>query len=297
MSLPRHFFAPSFRHQQLGRFFALLVGLMVFLASFAMIAETALSLATLTWDQGMSRRLTVEIPAVGDESSMPQTERVRQSLSILRAMKGIISATALPDREAEDLLKPWIDQPELLKALPLPTLIEVARTPDSLLTGEDVRQQIKVAVPDVRVNDHAEWLRDLMRLVQGLAAMGGIMIALAALTLVVVVNLLCRTIMASERDTVSLLHIMGASDRDIAGHFAFHAGRLSAPAAGIGFALAVLAAGGLIYCLRHFADPGVIPITYILGLGLGVGAIPCLAIAIAAWSARLSTLNALMAMP
>src|SRR5271154_7021430 len=117
MPLPRHVFAPAFRHRRLGWFFALLVGIMVYLASFATAAEATLSMMTVTWDRDMESRLTVEIPAVDDEASTPQPERVAQVLAVLRAMPGVERATPLSEDETARLLKPWIKQPELLKEL------------------------------------------------------------------------------------------------------------------------------------------------------------------------------------
>ena len=123
------------------------------------------------------------------------------------------------------------------------------------------------------------------------------MIALTALALIIAVSLLCRSIMAAERETISLLHIMGAEDNDIARHFAYHAGRLSFPASLMGFVLAVASAGGMLFFLRNFVDPGAISPYYWTGLGVAMTAVPLAAILIAALSARLSTLNDLAEMP
>lgn len=297
MALPRHFFAPSFHKGRLGYYFAILVGIIVFLATFSLAAEATLSAMTLTWDHGMSERLTVEIPAVGDEATVPQSERVNQTLSILRAMAGIRKVTLLTDHDAEELLKPWITQPELLKALPIPTLIDIERQPDSLLSAVDVRQQLKNAVPDIEVDDHAVWISDLSYLVHGLVAIGGIMIVMTALTLILAVSLLCRAIMAAESETVALLHVLGAEDEVIARHFAYHAGRLSCFAAFIGFGLAASGAISLLYFMRHFLNPMSISLSFWIELGVSMCVVPLLAVMIAAGSARLATLHDLAELP
>jgi cell division transport system permease protein len=262
-----------------------------------MAAEATLSVITFTWDKGMESRMTVEIPAVDDEATTPQTERVRQAMAILHAMPNVATVTQVPDDEAMRLLKPWITQPELLKTLPLPTLIDVERKSGSSLTAADVEERLHATIRDARVDDHAAWLADIAHLVQGLSLLAAAMILLTGMTLVVAVSLICRAIMATERETLSLLHIIGAEDDDIARHFQFHARRLSWPAAFTGFALAMLSAGGILFFLRHFADPTALRPLHWAGLGLLTLLVPLTAIWIAALSARLSTLKILHAMP
>jgi len=297
MPLPRHFFAPSFRHRHLGAFLATIVGTMVYVAVFVTAAEASLATVTLAWNKDVSSRLTVEIPAAGDETATPQAERIKQATSILRAMPDIASVTPIKESEAARLLQPWIDDAELLKSLPVPSLIDVTVKTGSTLSADDVRQQLKTTLRDVRVDDHAAWMADLARFVNGLVVFGGVMIALTFLTLILAVSLLCRTVIATERDTIGLLHIMGADDADIARHFESHARRLALPAAGLGFVLAIISAAGLLYFMRHFANPLTLQQAHWVMLGAAVALVPLLAVWVASLSARLSSLNYLRTMP
>jgi cell division transport system permease protein len=297
MSLPNQIFEPAFRHQRLSLFFAAIVGIMVYLATFAMAAEATLSAITFTWDKGMESRMTVEIPVLDDEASTPQAERVRQAISVLRAMPDVIAVTPVSDDAATALLKPWIAQPELLKSLPIPALIDIERKTGSTLTASNVEDQLRPTIRDAHVDDHATWLADISHIVQGLSLLAVVMVLLTGATLVVAVSLICRAIMATERETLSLLHILGAEDNDIARHFQFHARRLSLPASFIGFALAMLSAGVILFFLRHFADPMLLQPLHWIGLGFLTLLVPLLAVWIAAQSARFSTLKILHAMP
>ncbi|MDX2027864.1 MAG: FtsX-like permease family protein [Alphaproteobacteria bacterium] len=297
MALPNHIFAPAFRHRGLGWFLALLVGIMVYLASFAMAAEAGLSVMTFRWDRNMSSRLTVEIPPADDESSTPQSERVKQVLEKLRGMPDIKKVVPLPDSETAELLKPWIRQSDLLKSLPLPTLIDIELRGGASLDAADIHSKLRTAVKDVSVNDHAAWLDDLAHLARGIAAMAALTIFLTCTALVMTISLVCRAIMATERETISLLHTLGAEDDHIARHFQLHAGRQSIPASFAGFTLAVLSAGVLFFFLRNFADPLSLTTIHWIGLGLAVLAIPLGAIGIAALTARLSALQLLRSMP
>ena len=297
MSIPTKLFAPSFRHQKLGWFLAIMVGIMVYVATFAMSAEATLSAITFTWDRGMQSRMTIEIPATDDESSTPQTDRVAQVMNVLHAMPQVAVALPLPDDEAIRLLKPWINQPELLKALPVPILIDVERREDSTLSAEDLRQQLKSIVKDIRVDDHTSWLSDLNHLVRGLTVIAGLVILLTGITLVIAVSLICHAIMATEQDTMSLLHVLGASDSDIAHHFQKHTQRLSTPASLAGFGLAMISTALLLFFLRHLADPSMLEWSHWMVLGLMTLLVPVLAIFIATTAARVSVLKLLNSMP
>ena len=119
MPLPRNLFAPSFRRQRASLLFTAIVGFMVFTATLSVIAETTLTGLSLHWDTNSSNMLTVEIPAVSDESTLSQAERVQQSLAVLHAMPNIAHINVLSDTDTADLLKPWISDPSLLKSLPV----------------------------------------------------------------------------------------------------------------------------------------------------------------------------------
>lgn len=297
MALPRKFFEPSFRHRRLGTFLSIIVGIMVFMATFTMAAEASLSVITLAWNQDLNTRLTVEIPAVDDEASVTQADRVKQALSILRAMPQVARATPAPADDASRLLQPWIMDAELLKALPVPALIDVEHKPDKNLSAEDIKQQLKITLRDVRVDDHASWMTNLVRFVDGIAIFGVLMIILATMTLSLAVSLVCRAIMATERETISLLHIMGAEDNDIAHHFENHTRRLSFMAAIGGFFMAILCAGILLYFMRNFANPSILQSAHWALLASVVTFVPIAAIWISSLSARYSVLNYLRSMP
>ena len=297
MSLPRTLFAPAFRHQHLGSSFAAIIGIMVFIASFATAAESVLLTQSYLWGSRTETRLTVEIPALGDETSLPQSERVKQVVAILRAMPEISKITPVSDDEVYHLLQPWFDQPELLKALPLPALIGIERKEDSTASAAQIQTTLKTTIPDVRVDDHGAWTRDIWRLVRGLSMLGGLMIALTGVTLVVAVSLICRAVVAAEHETISLLHLLGANDSDIARHFQSQSLHLSLRAAGVGFALALLVATGLIFAARDIIDAAPLQAWHWVRLGVAVAMIPVGATLLAATTARLSVLRMIRSFP
>ena len=297
MTLPRHLFTPAFRHQHLGGSFAAIVGIMVFIATFATAAEAVLLTASYVWEQTAENRLTVEIPAVGDEASMPQAERIKQATSLLRALPGISSVETLSASEVERLLSPWFNRPELLRALPLPTLIDVERSSEPDLTAAKIQTALRNVVSDARVNDHGTWLQDAWRLVRGLTLLGGLTILLTALTLIISVSLICRAVIAAERETISLLHLMGTENIDIARHFEAQASHIASRASIIGFLIAFVVTSALFFSTRHMADLSTLGWHHWLGVGIITLLVPFGATALATKAAKISVMRLIETFP
>ena len=297
MPLPRTLFAPVFRHQHLGRSFVAIVGIMVFIASFATAAESALLTQGYLWGRSVETRITVEIPSAGDEAAMPQAERVKQAIAVLRGLPDVGLVMPLSDEEVARLLQPWFEQPELLKALPLPTLIDIERKPGTHLTAAKIQDALKGAVADAHVDDHGAWTQDVWRLVNGLSLLGGVMIALMAIALMVTVSLICRAVVASEHETISLLHLLGANDTDIARHFQMQAQRLSLRAAGAGFAAAGVVAGILMLVAHPVADLSTMHLGHWIQLVVSVFLIPVGAILLSSVTVRYAVMRLIKAFP
>ncbi len=297
MSLPRHLFTPAFRHQHLGGSFAAIVGIMVFIATFAMAAEAVLLTASYVWEQTAEDRLTVEIPAVGDEASMSQAERIKQATSLLRALPGIKSVETLSTSEVERLLSPWFNKPELLRTLPLPTLIDVERSSDPELTAAKIQAALRNVVSDARVNDHGTWLQDAWRLVRGLTLLGGLTILLTAVTLILSVSLICRAVISAERETISLLHLMGTENIDIARHFETQASRIALRASVIGFLIAFVVTGTLLLSTRELADLSMLNWYHWLSVGGFSLLVPFGATALSTAAAKISVMRLIETFP
>ncbi|MFA5040110.1 MAG: hypothetical protein WC464_00560 [Bdellovibrionales bacterium] len=297
MSLPRHLFTPAFRYQHLGRSFAAIVGIMVFIATFATAAEAVLLTASYLWGRTAETLLTVEIPATGDEASMTQAERIKQATSLLRAIPEVSSATPLSNDEVERLLSPWFDKPELLSSMPLPTLIDVERKSGADLSSAKIKSVLKPLVSDVRVNDHGTWTKDVWRLVRGLTLLGGLTIALTALTLVIAVSLICRAVIAAERETISLLHLMGTENIDIALHFQAQASHIAFRAAVTGFLIALFVTSALFFMTHNLANLSSLGWQHWASVGIVSLLVPLCATVIAMVTARISVMRLIETFP
>jgi cell division transport system permease protein len=295
MSIPANLFATAFREQRLGLMFAVLVAVMVYIASLAVAAEGALALFTSGWSMNVHSRLTVEVPF--PEGNAPsQGKRVKKISDFLQSLPDVAQVSPLSEGDIARLLKPWVVDASALASLPLPTLIDVDVKEGATLDADALRQKLSASISDVRVSSHAEGLEHLVRLVDSFRLLGGLMIALTALILVIAISLICRAAMAVQHDTIELLHFMGATDSDIAKQFLYHARRLSLPASLLGFVLAAATTAVLLTFLRSFwGQPLILGLAW-LAPGVMMALVPLAAFFVAHAVARFSVLSLLRGM-
>jgi cell division transport system permease protein len=140
-------------------------------------------------------------------------------------------------------------------------------------------------VPGAVTEAHGVFVARLAAVARALSAA-----ALAALLLVAVVGasvvvLAVRAGIAARRDSVMVLHMLGAADRDIAGRFA----RRTAWLALLGAILGVALAAGLVWALLQLAGP-ILPDIGSQDLPwLALAAIP-LSAALIAWAATMASI-------
>ncbi len=297
MSLPHNLFATAFRQQRVGLMFATIMVIMVYLATLAMAMQMALAGVTYGVGSNLSKHMTVEIPAAPDNNETVQANQLDQVMAKIKNMPEIGQIKPLPKMEVMRLLKPWITDSEVVKSLPIPKQIDIDLAAGRSITATNLQRQLMLIDDDIQVNDRAEWLEQLLLLINGLSAIAWLMISLTGLSLIVAIVLICRTIMAMQHDTIELLHLMGATDRDIAHQFQRHAWRLAWRSAFMGFFLAFLSIVGIAMLLVHFLiAPPTIQQSWLMFVGV-IASVPIIAIIVAIITARLSAMTLLRQMP
>jgi cell division transport system permease protein len=217
-----------------------LIAAMALFATFALAGHEAVSQLAQRWQQGANAAVTVQIPN-------PTPARMEAALEALRALPVVGEAQAVDTARMAELLRPWLGD---VAGLPLPGVIELRLadlTADPVLIGDKVAE----AVPGAVTEAHGVFVARLAAVARALSAA-----ALAALVVVAVVGasvvvLAVRAGIAARRDSVMVLHMLGAPDRDIAGRFA----RRSAWLALLGGILGVALAVTLLRALLQLAGP------------------------------------------
>ncbi len=294
MNLPGNLFSIAFRRQRLGLMLSFLIGIMVYLGSLAMAAQAVLARTSYVWGQDIQNRLTVEVPAKPGETPQEREQRILDAANFLSKRKDVSAVTVVPEAETARLLKPWVVDAAFLDSLALPRLIDVDVVLGRGLDVEAVKQGLKpFAGGGVRILRHEEGMAQLLGFLKGLGFLAALMLLLTGLSIVTIIGVICRAAMAAQRETIELLHFMGASDSVIAAQFRAHVRKLSLPAALIGFFCAAGTVGALAFMLGSLGGLSLVsPVSWITVGGV-MALVPFAATGLSLLAARLSVLGLL----
>jgi cell division transport system permease protein len=256
------------------RLLVALIAAMALFATCALAGHEAVSQLAKRWQQGANAAVTVQIPN-------PTPARMEAALGALRALPAVREAQAVDPARMAELLRPWLGD---VAGLPLPGVIELRLADlaaDPVLIGDRVAE----AVPGAVTEAHGVFVARLAAVARALSAAALATVLLVAVVGASVVVLAVRAGIAARRDSVMVLHMLGAPDRDIAGRFA----RRTAWLALLGGILGVALAAGVVWTLLQLAGPMMPDITPQDLPLLGLAAIP-LSAALIAWAATMASI-------
>lgn len=222
-----------------GRSLPWVVAVMVALAMLAMAGALLLDSAGEGWQAIGQDRLLVQVDALPDA---PMAGRLTAALAHLRSTPGVASAEAMPADGVAALLQPWLGETALLQDLPLPAVVEVVLESGRAIDRRALAVGLEAAVPGSRIDDPRTWLERLSAVATALRLLGFATVAAIALATVAMIVFATSAGLGSHRETISVLHTVGARDRFIAAQFQWHVCRLAAQGAVLGLVLAALVA-------------------------------------------------------
>ncbi|MGE5268284.1 MAG: cell division protein FtsX [Thiohalocapsa sp.] len=215
-----------------GPFLPWILALCVYAATLAGCGFIALRGSLEAAQSALGAALTLQVPA--DASS----GRLDTIIATLRQTKGVVSEHVFEPAETARLLEPWLGPSVPLEELPVPRLIDIRIDPAAPPDLEKLRRELAAILPQARLDDH------LAALLAVRAPARRIEIVLLA---VIVAGLLLTavTTMFAARAAVRiagaefrLLHLLGASDRDLATRFGWRHLRLGLGGGAVGAAAA-----------------------------------------------------------
>jgi len=268
------------------------IAIMVALTVMAMAAGLALSNVASSARAEISGGLTVQVI---EGAPAARERQVEAALRFLAERNDVADVARVPDAELAQLLEPWLgEQADEEDALVTPSLIDVQLT--GAITAarlRSLRAELARVAPQARIEAQANWLApvfDALRSMQLLAI--GLVVLLAAIT-TAAVWLAARSALGSNRDTIEVIHHLGATDGQIANIFQRS---IAIDAATGGVAGLMLGLTAILLLGRQFAALGS---GLVAGGGLAmadwliIGAVPLTALLLAMLTARLTVLFAL----
>jgi len=191
---------------------AIMIALTVVAAASALALRHAAQAASADLEGGVTVQIVSAAPA----------QRQRQAdaaLAVLAHAPGVVSAKAVPQDQLDALVEPWLGTRagDDVDDLPIPALIDVrlagTATPARL---DGLRKALAATAPAARIDAQASWLSPVFRAINALQWAAGGLIALFAFATVSAVLLASRNALGTHRETIEIVHMLGATDVQIA---------------------------------------------------------------------------------
>ena len=189
------------------------IAIMMLLTVLAAAAGLRLASAATGLDAGIGNRLTIQIVQPNPDRREAEAQA---ALARLRSMPGVESARRVPTAELEAMLEPWLGSGGLEADLPVPEMIDVDLAADAYARRDRLAASVAAVAPSARIDDNAQWLAPLAKLIAALKwlAAGLVLLMIGASAATVV--LAARASLDTHRGTIEVLHLMGATDVQVA---------------------------------------------------------------------------------
>jgi cell division transport system permease protein len=193
------------------------IGIMMFLTILATASGLAIGQASRALSSDIESKLTVQLPEADASRRNGQARAIVAELGGIGSVKSI---RKLDDAELATLLAPWLgtglgtgvgdDE------IPLPALIDVELNRNSAADVAAVKAAVLAIAPTARVDANAGWLAPLSGLMTSLQWLSiGLVLLMASATAAVVI-LAVRAALNTYRETIAIMHLLGANDVQIA---------------------------------------------------------------------------------
>jgi cell division transport system permease protein len=273
-----------------GRSLVIVIAIMTFLAALAAGAALMVADASADWRGEVAREASVQVRAVAGRDIEAD---VAEAARIVKATQGVRDVRVFTRAESEALLAPWLGDGLDLSELPTPRMIVVTLDADNRANLVKLKQDLAAKAPAATLDDHRLWLERLGAMASTVVAVAALIFALIVAVMAIAVASATRAAVATNREIVEVLHLVGASDDFIAREFErrFLALGLRGALIGGGAAAAFFALAGFV-ARRLVTTPGGEQIEAMFGsvsLGpSGFGVILILSAAVALLTGRMS---------
>jgi cell division transport system permease protein len=265
----------------------------ILIALVVIAAAGGLALRNLATNASADLSAAVTVQVIEPNPELREA-RGEEAVRLLTGLDEVQAVRLVPEAELAALLEPWLGEGAASGDVPIPALIDVELS-RSAGPAEIARIEaaLKDTVPGARVDAQSDWLGPVYGALAALQWLALGLIALVALATAAAVWLAARNAFAGARDTVEIIHLLGATDRQISAVFLRTVLREAAFGALVG---AALGAGAVWLLGQQFAalDSGMTS-----GGGLGfkdwllIAAVPLAGVLIALLTARITIALAL----
>jgi cell division transport system permease protein len=214
-----------------GRALVTVIAIMTFLATLTGGSAVLVREASRDWTATAAREMTVQVKPTAGRNAEGDASKIAQAI---RVLPGIDEARVFSREESARLLEPWLGAGLDLGELPIPVLVVIRLNGASSATLTALRERVREISPTAVLDDHRGWVQRLERMAGALVLVALIVLCLVLTAMGLAIAFATRGAMAGNREIVSVLHFVGASDRFIAREFQRHFLRLGLRGAVVG---------------------------------------------------------------
>lgn len=268
-----------------------IIAIIMFLTLLAGAAGLGLAHALIQMRAQLAGGYTVQVV---EADAARRSDQVVRIASYLRGEPAVRNVTVIPEEKLADQLEPWIGQYARADELPIPALIDLTVRPDTEQAEIDrINGRITAIAPSARMDAHGHYLAPVEHLMRTLMWLAAGLVVLMLMATGAVVTLAARSAHESHRGTIDIMHLLGATDLQIARLFQ----RRIALDALFGGVLGTLAAAlALVVLGRNLMATGselLVTVTLPWRAAMALLAVPIFGVLVAAVTARLTVKRAL----
>ena len=189
------------------------IAIMMFLTVLTAAGGLALRHAALAIGADLEDRITVQIVEAEPVSRERQAAAVE---AMLHRDPAIQSVRRVGAEEMKALLAPWLGEGALEQDLPLPVLIDAVFVADAARDRGALDAALRGVAPAARVDEHGRSLAPLTGLIGALKWLAVALVVLMATAAAAVVMLAARAALNTYRAAIDIMHLLGATDVQVA---------------------------------------------------------------------------------
>jgi cell division transport system permease protein len=189
------------------------IAIMMFLTVLTAAGGLAMRHAAATVGADLADRITVQIVEADPAAREAQAQA---AIAFLRRNTAIASFRRVPAGEMKTLMAPWLGAGGLGDELPLPVLIDAVLAPNAPRDMAALRSALARAAPAARIDEHGQVLAPLAGLIAALKWLALALVLLMSIAAAATVTLAARAALDTHRGTIDVMHLLGATDVQIA---------------------------------------------------------------------------------
>ncbi len=187
--------------------------------------------------------------------SNTEWSKIEGVLETLNQTPGVAQALPISKEEMIELIEPWLAAGELMDQLPIPWLIDVVPKTGAMVDWVLMQTQLSEHVPGTLVDTGMVWVEQLIKPIRSFQVAALLVLALIVVATVAAVSLTARAAFAIHRDTIEVMHLLGATDKYIIRQIQRRVSSMAARGGIVGAVFAATTIFAVGYVVNHIGNP------------------------------------------